>query len=50
VVGLEDMLEIRLKTFKKPLALAAASRHHSIMHGAAVTHGMETTIQLPPHY
>jgi len=23
---------------------------HVIMHGAAVLHGMETTLQLPPHY
>jgi len=23
---------------------------HMIMHGAAVIHGMETTVQLPPHY
>jgi hypothetical protein len=23
---------------------------HVIMHGAAVLHGMETTVQLPPHY
>jgi len=23
---------------------------HVIMHGAAVLHGLETTLQLPPHY
>jgi hypothetical protein len=30
-----------------PLAAVVA---HVIMHGAAVLHGMETTVQLPPHY
>ena len=30
-----------------PLAPIVA---HVIMHGAAVFHGMETTVQLPPHY
>lgn len=29
---------------------AAAIVGHVIMHAAAVLHGMETTIQLPPHY
>jgi hypothetical protein len=28
----------------------AAIISHVIMHGAAVVHGMETTVQLPPHY
>jgi hypothetical protein len=28
----------------------AAIVTHVIMHGAAVLHGMETTLQLPPHY
>lgn len=30
-----------------PLAAVAT---HAIMHGAAVLHGMETTLQVPPHY
>jgi amino acid transporter len=30
-----------------PLAAFVA---HVLMHGAAVVHGMETTVQLPPHY
>ena len=30
-----------------PLAAAAT---HVIMHMAAVLHGMETTVQVPPHY
>jgi hypothetical protein len=30
-----------------PLAAVAT---HVIMHGAAVLHGMETTLQVPPHY
>jgi hypothetical protein len=29
---------------------AAAIVGHVIMHAAAVLHGMETTVQLPPHY
>jgi hypothetical protein len=29
---------------------AAAIIGHMIMHAAAVLHGMETTVQLPPHY
>ena len=29
---------------------AAAIVGHVIMHAAAVVHGMETTVQLPPHY
>jgi hypothetical protein len=29
---------------------AAAIVGHGIMHAAAVLHGMETTVQLPPHY
>jgi len=28
----------------------AALLAHIVMHGAAVIHGMETTVQLPPHY
>jgi len=28
----------------------AAIIGHVIMHAAAVLHGMETTVQLPPHY
>ena len=28
----------------------AAIVGHVIMHAAAVVHGMETTVQLPPHY